>query len=274
MSLETLKKDGAPRPEAAYAPAARELLEAAEPGSNEYLLISQLELSRYNRQTADTQQYLYAFLREAAEAYMFRGRNDDGAGSVKQASKYLPHVSQFFRFMETYYRDLPRDSQRNHTCLHLSSLPKHLDKNIGYHLALATLLDLKPVIGDLPMNPNEIAREVDWERYEEHYQGESRAGEGVTLQREEGWIERHKAILQLQSKLEGFSRQARQPYEGPLNALRECYFGMVDAIYPKPLFPTRLYDTLTSHGMDEDQAATIAIDGRIGFDQAMGIENS
>ena len=54
--------------------AGRELLKAAEPGSNEYLLISQLELSRYNRQTTDTQQYLYAFLHEVTATYMLRGR--------------------------------------------------------------------------------------------------------------------------------------------------------------------------------------------------------
>ena len=225
-----------------------------------------MELSRYNRQTADTQQHLYAFLREATETYMHRGCNDDGAGSVRQTSRYLPHVSQFVRFMETYYRGLPVDSQRGHGCLHLDSLPNHLDKDTGYHLALATLLELKPVIGDLPMNPYEIAKEVDWERY----QGKGR-GLAVTLQREEGWIERHKAILQLLSKLEGFNRRDRQPYESPLNALRECYFKIIDTTYPKPLFPTRFYDVLTSHGMNEDQAANFALEGRIGFDQAMGI---
>ena len=267
MSLEILKKDGSPRAEAAYAPAARELLEIAEPGSNEYLLISQLELSRYNRQTADTQEHLYAFLRRATETYMHGGGSDDGAGSVRDTSRYLPHVGRFFSFMENYYGGLPAESKLSHGCSHLEPLPNHPGKDTGYHLALATLLELKPVIGDLPMNPYEMAKEVDWERY----RGAGR-GLAVTLQREEGWIERHKAILQLLSKLEGFDRRSRQPYEGPLNALRECYLGIMDETYPyKPLFPTRFYDTLTSHGMDEEQAATFAIEGRIGFDQAMGM---
>ena len=217
-------------PEEIRVPIAEKLLAAAEPGSNEHLLVEQIECSRHNRRAAQLQSRLYAELSRLANEN--DARRMEGAMYWERtiSGRYLPPVIEFFAAMEQYWRawvsSLPKDHSVELSCYayDFGNGAKHRDDDSA--LVFATHLGVRPVC-DLPMSPLPLSQALALQaaNTEENF------GHSVTRSQRRAWEEREQKIRNLEKAWEGCEPIHYQIYSEPLAALQRCYSELVSNIF-------------------------------------------
>ena len=204
------------------------LLAIAEPGSNENLLISQIELGRDEKYKAELQARFYTELRRHIYAAQMMGRKTSYWVQTV-GERYLPPVDDFFASMEAYWQHQAKQLPENmHAITELR--PGRFDydhpANGDSDLLLAGHWGLRPV-SQLPMNPFMMARDVGLNAGNK----EENFGRSVTRGTKQNWEQRAGSIQVLLNILKEFGADAGALYAEPLSCLQECYQKMISAIY-------------------------------------------
>ncbi len=204
-----------------YNPAER-LLRAAEPDSPEYLLIDQLERSRYDDYKAAIQQRFYAILRDTVDEAMRSAEMRSFSEERRPVgylvhNYYLPSARLFYDSMEKHYDALQAGLPSGTWDCRPQFLTTKYKKSGDYDLVLAARFDLKPV--EFPTDPWLLERS-----FRDYFEGRA-VGCSIITSPEQ----RLEAIRALQENelRQQLDDSERAPYENPLAYLEQCYAELV-----------------------------------------------